>query len=338
VSWKKESDFINLWTSELEALIFDLALPEEVLLQTRRLLTKTADAGFVGVSHYSGIYVALSCFWVACKLCGQHVPLSTLLHTPLAKGLSEGKINRTTEKLLGQLGLLVCSKCGAKPEPNEKVCRVCNSYNTIRLVPLPSRRLGDNLSLKEQQQLRVHRLLEKYRRAKIHQKKLMTVEVARNHKVGLKRETLPAPKDLPGQETHTPSSLRALISTLKTNNEPQIPHAVSEVMSRLKHVPVSFASKVALAYLALALNETSLGSSAIVAAVVYAVARINSIPITLKGSAEAAGASEESVKQALRSVESTLHTCAGCGLNQLDGEITIWDHSKSSWLCGDCTS
>lgn len=135
MSWESESQFINVWMNELETAVYDLKLQQPVLEICRRLLTKAADAGLTGTGH-AGSYTVLGCFYIACTMCGERVPLDRMLSMALWNGLKAKKITRTVDALIIRLGVRICSKCGQEAQSDEKFCQNCGTWLSRTIISL----------------------------------------------------------------------------------------------------------------------------------------------------------------------------------------------------------
>src|SRR6266516_6707392 len=122
-----ETDFINKWIDELETLIYELKLPPQIIEQTRRLLTRAIDVG-LGGSGRPGSYMALACFYLACRMTARELQLDSLLRRPLGEGLTGQRLTESVKAIQFELGLRICSKCGLRHDPVEKFCSTCGKW------------------------------------------------------------------------------------------------------------------------------------------------------------------------------------------------------------------
>jgi hypothetical protein len=128
-----ETEFINKWIDELETLIYEFKLPPQVIEQTRRVLTRAIEAGLGGSGH-PGAYLALACFYLACRMTPRELQLDSLLMRPLGEGLTGQRLTDSVKSIQFGLGLRICSKCGVRPDSSEKFCSACGKwipYNVI---------------------------------------------------------------------------------------------------------------------------------------------------------------------------------------------------------------
>jgi hypothetical protein len=132
-SGERESQLIDTWANELETVIYDLHLRKDVLNKARRLLTRSIDLGLLSDIN-SATYVAFSCFCVACRMCGEHVPLDQMLKIPLWKGVKAERANRSVHTLLRDLGLRICLKCGAEGKSHEDFCQACGAWLSTNVI------------------------------------------------------------------------------------------------------------------------------------------------------------------------------------------------------------
>ncbi len=132
--------------SELETLTYDLGLPLQVLGRARHLLTRAVDANLAGSGHPAD-YLAIGCFYLACKMCGSPVGLDRLLSTSLANRLKPAAMARSVRNLLRHLNLKVCPKCGKEAQVGERFCNSCGSWLSDSVISQFEMRNAESLRL-----------------------------------------------------------------------------------------------------------------------------------------------------------------------------------------------
>ncbi len=99
--WARQTEFIDTWINELEMLVYEFDVERAVLDESRRLLIRAVDAGIT--AGRKGASVALACFYLACRMKSEFVPLNRLLKAPLGHGISRTEMASTVRILIRDL-------------------------------------------------------------------------------------------------------------------------------------------------------------------------------------------------------------------------------------------
>jgi hypothetical protein len=134
LTWASESEFINKWIREIEIQVYELGLPGTVTDKTRKLLTRSVEAGLTGAGHKNAS-VAFCCLYLAIRTCGEQVDVGRLLRYPLWRQLSDYALEQAFSKIPTSLHINSCPKCGVTDDASDKFCRRCNSKLSSNLIP-----------------------------------------------------------------------------------------------------------------------------------------------------------------------------------------------------------
>jgi hypothetical protein len=133
MSWFRDTEIIEKWMRELELIAYDLGANDLVIDSTRKLLTKAVDEGMAG-SARSGVYVALSCLYLGCRMNSQGLELPKLLNSPFARGLDPVRVADTVAALQMRFSIRLCPKCNLQYPSTTKFCTSCGSWIPISVV------------------------------------------------------------------------------------------------------------------------------------------------------------------------------------------------------------